>query len=113
MKTENNFKIGLRMAQSYSSSLRNIFFSAIAITGIQTTVLAQPPAKTTAPKVEALPVYTRPNWWFGAAAGANFNFDRGTTQQLTSSLTVPTAFRHGQGLGLYLAPLAEYHRPDS
>lgn len=101
------------MARSYSSSFRNIFFSAIALTGIQTTLKAQPPAKSDEPKVEALPVYTSPKWWFGAAAGANFNFYQGTTQQLNSSLTVPTAFRHGQGLGLYLAPLMEYHRPDS
>jgi len=100
------------MARSYSYSLRNIFFSAIAITGVQSTLQAQAPVKANEPKVEALPVYTKPNWWFGAAAGANFNFYQGTTQQLTSSLTVPTAFGHGQGIGLYLAPLVEYHRPD-
>jgi outer membrane protein OmpA-like peptidoglycan-associated protein len=113
MKTENNFRLGSCMGQSYSSSLRNILFSSIVITGIQTTVMAQPPAKADEPKVVALPQYTRPNWWFGVAGGANFNFYQGTTQQLTSGLTVPTAFRLGQGLGLYLAPLVEYHRPDS
>src|SRR6185369_1025128 len=32
---------------------------------------------------------------------------------LNSSLTVPTAFGHGKGVGLYLAPLVEYHKPDS
>ena len=113
MKTKNNFKIGSRMARSYSLSLRNILFGAIALTGVQTTLLAQAPATGIQPKVEELPVYTRPNWWFGAAAGANFNFFQGTTQQLNSSMTVPTAFRHGQGVGLYLAPLIEYHKPDS
>jgi outer membrane protein OmpA-like peptidoglycan-associated protein len=112
MKTKNNFKIRSRIARSYSSSLRNIFFSAIAITGIQTTLKAQPPAKSSDPKVEALPVYTKPNWWLGVAAGANFNFYQGTTQQLNSSLIVPTAFGHGKGVGLYLAPLVEYHRPN-
>ncbi|GHN03086.1 hypothetical protein WSM22_45750 [Cytophagales bacterium WSM2-2] len=65
------------------------------------------------PKAEILPSYTKPNWWFGVAAGANFNFFRGTTQQLNSDLTVPAAFHHGKGLGLFLAPLVEYHRPDS
>src|SRR6185369_7771699 len=113
MKTKNNFKIGSRIARSYSSSLRNILFSAIAITGVQSALKAQPPAKSSEPKVEALPVYTKPNWWFGVAAGANFNFYQGTTQQLNSSLIVPTAFGHGSGIGLYLAPLVEYHKPDS
>src|SRR6478736_4956776 len=113
MKTKNNFKIGSRMARSYSLSLRNILFSAIAITGVQTTLLAQAPAKTSDPVIEQLPVYTKPNWWFGVAAGANFNFFQGTTQQLNSSVTVPTAFGHGKGVGLYLAPLVEYHKPDS
>jgi outer membrane protein OmpA-like peptidoglycan-associated protein len=113
MKTKNNFKRGSRVARSYSSSLRNILFSAIAITGIQTTLKAQPPTKPNESKVEALPVYTKPNWWLGVAAGANFNFYQGTTQQLNSSLIVPTAFGHGKGVGLYLAPLVEYHKPDS
>ncbi len=99
------------MARSYSLSLRNILFSAIAITGIEARLQAQPSA-TGESKVEALPQYTKPNWWFGVAAGANYNIFRGTTQELNSSLTVPTAFRHGQGFGLYLAPLVEYHRPD-
>lgn len=113
MKTKNNFKIGSRMARSYSPSLRNILFSAIAITGLNSTLQAQAPAKAEEPKVEALPQYTKPNWWFGVAGGANFNFYRGTTQELNSSLTVPAAFHHGQGMGLYLGPLVEYHRPDS
>ncbi|WP_373496721.1 OmpA family protein [Aquiflexum sp.] len=57
--------------------------------------------------------YTRPSWRFGAAAGANFNFNQGTTQQLNSSLTVPAGFNHGNGIGLFLGPVIEYHRPDS
>ncbi len=98
MKTKNNFKIGSRIARSYSSSLRNILFSAIAITGIQTTLRASNnrQQRRATPKAEALLVYTKPNWWFGVAAGANFNFYQGTTQQLNSSVTVPTAFGHGQ-----------------
>jgi len=101
------------MARSYSSSLRNILFSAIAITGVQSALQAQAPAKSNEPKVEVLPVYTKPNWWFGVAGGANLNFYKGTTQQLTSSLIVPTAFSNGQGWGLYLGPQVEYHKPDS
>ena len=57
--------------------------------------------------------YTKPSWWFGIAAGANFNFYRGSTQVLNESFTPPTAFHDGFGVGLYAAPLVEYHRPDS
>ncbi len=55
----------------------------------------------------------KPSWWFGAAVGANFNFYQGTTQELNADLTVPAGFRHGNGTGLYLAPVIEFHRPDS
>lgn len=54
--------------------------------------------------------YTRPAWKFGVAAGANFNFNQGLTQQLNSSLTVPAGFNHGNGVGLFLGPVIEYHR---
>lgn len=52
-----------------------------------------------------------PVWWFGAAAGLNLNLYWGTTQELNSGFTTPTAFHKGIGAGLYLAPLIEY-RPD-
>jgi hypothetical protein len=54
--------------------------------------------------------YSKPSWWFGAAGGANFNFYRGSTQQLNGDLTVPTAFNNGKGVGIYAAPLIEFHR---
>lgn len=57
--------------------------------------------------------YTRPAWKFGAAAGANFNFNQGLTQQLNSNLTVPAGFNHGNGVGLFLGPVIEYHHPES
>ena len=57
--------------------------------------------------------YTKPSWWFGVAGGANFNFYRGSTQQLTADFTPPTAFHNGDGVGLFLAPLLEFHRPES
>jgi outer membrane protein OmpA-like peptidoglycan-associated protein len=56
---------------------------------------------------------TKPSWWFGAAVGANFNFYQGTTQELNSDFTVPAGFRHGNGTGLFLAPVVEFHRPNS
>ncbi len=57
--------------------------------------------------------YEKPNWLFGVAAGANFNFYRGTTQRLNSNLTVPTAFKDGEGIGVFAAPLVEYHFTNS
>jgi len=57
--------------------------------------------------------YTRPSWWFGAAAGANFDYYRGSTQNLNKYLTVPTTFHEGDGVGLFIAPLVEFHRPQS
>ena len=43
--------------------------------------------------------YSRPNWFFGVAGGANLNFYRGTTQQLTNDLTVLSPFNNGYGTG--------------
>lgn len=56
---------------------------------------------------------TKPSLWFGAAAGANFNFHRGSTHELNESFTPPVAFHDGFGVGLYLAPTIEYYRPNS
>lgn len=57
--------------------------------------------------------YAKPSWWFGVAGGANFNFYRGSTQHLNTDFTPPTAFHNGDGVGLFLAPLLEFHRPES
>jgi outer membrane protein OmpA-like peptidoglycan-associated protein len=57
--------------------------------------------------------YARPSWKFGVAAGANLNYFNGSTQQLTSSFTPPTAFHKGDGIGVYVAPSIEYYRPNS
>ena len=57
--------------------------------------------------------YTKPTWYFGAAVGANFNFYRGSTQTINSTLISYPAFHNGSGVGLYLAPLVEFHKPDS
>jgi outer membrane protein OmpA-like peptidoglycan-associated protein len=51
---------------------------------------------------------TQPTWWFGVSGAANFNFYGGTTQQLTNSLIVPTAFHRGQGVRPYGSVLVEY-----
>ncbi|MDA3943067.1 MAG: outer membrane beta-barrel protein [Bacteroidetes bacterium] len=57
--------------------------------------------------------YTQPTWRFGVAAGANFNFHEGTTQQLTNDFMVGTAFGDAKGVGLFAAPVIEYHRPGT
>lgn len=54
---------------------------------------------------------TQPVWWFGASAAANFNFYRGTTQMLNSSVTTPTAFHKGNSVRPYFSLLTEY-RPN-
>lgn len=63
-------------------------------------------------QAQALP-YTAPSWWFGVASGANVNFHNGTIQQLNKAFTAPVLFTKGNGVGLYLAPSVEFHRPDS
>ncbi len=53
----------------------------------------------------------QPKWWFGGAAGANFNGYNGTTQILNDSITTPNPFHRGSGVGPYLTFGVEY-RPN-
>jgi outer membrane protein OmpA-like peptidoglycan-associated protein len=102
MKTESIFNKGSRRAGSaYFPNIKKLFFASLILMGLGATLQAQD-AK-----------YSNPSWWFGAAAGANLNYYNGSTQQLNLDLTVPSTFHKGNGVGLYLAPLIEYHRPDS
>src|SRR6478609_4883741 len=55
--------------------------------------------------------FIKPSWWFGVAGGANFNFYQGSTQKLNNDLTLPAAFHNGNGVGLFLGPMAEFHKP--
>ncbi|MBC7642070.1 MAG: OmpA family protein, partial [Flavobacterium sp.] len=57
--------------------------------------------------------YTKPSWWFGAAAAANLNFYRGSTQQLNADFKSPTAFHNGFGANPYVAIDIEYQRSKS
>ena len=90
-------------------SPNNLNFKSVAIVAltwwsIQTQVQAQ----------ETLVVkYAKPTWLFGAAAGANFNFYRGSTNQLNANFTPPATFHEGDGIGLFIAPLVEYRPADS
>jgi len=86
----------------FNLNVKSLLLSVFIITGIQAPLKAQ----TQDPVI-------KPSWWFGAAAGANFNFYRGSTQQLNENFTPPVAFRDGFGTGLYLAPTIEYYRPNT
>ncbi|MEI6059052.1 MAG: outer membrane beta-barrel protein, partial [Bacteroidota bacterium] len=102
MKLKINLPKGSRQAWSpYSLTVKSMIIGAFMLTGFQVSLQAQ--------EVQ----FTRPTWFFGVAGGANLNFFRGSTQQLNSDLTVPTTFHDGFGAGLFVAPLVEYHRPDS
>jgi outer membrane protein OmpA-like peptidoglycan-associated protein len=102
MKANTYFKKGSHMTWSpYILLIKSLILSALILTAIEATVNAQDT------------LYTKPSWWFGGAVGANFNFYHGSTQELNSELTVPAVFHKGSGVGLYLAPLLEFHRPDS
>jgi len=80
---------------------------AVALLGLQTPVKAQ--AQTQEDTVQ----YTKPSWYFGVAGGGNFNFYRGTTQELKAGRIVPKAFHDGNGVGLFIAPLIEYRPANS
>jgi len=57
--------------------------------------------------------YSKPSWFFGVAGAANFNFYRGSTNMLNAGFTPPVTFHDGEGVGLFIAPNIEYHKPDS
>jgi outer membrane protein OmpA-like peptidoglycan-associated protein len=102
MKLKTNLKKEPRKAWiPYNLIIKSFFISASILTGILTTVQAQETQ------------YTKPSWLFGVAGGANFNFYNGSTHQLSTAFTPPATFHEGQGIGLYVAPLIEFHRPDS
>ncbi|NGY38833.1 OmpA family protein [Flavobacterium sp. XN-5] len=85
-------------------AIKSIGIVALAWLSLQTTVHAQ----------ETIEVkYAKPSWYFGAAAGANFNFYRGSTQQMNESFRSPKTFHDGFGAGLFIAPLLEYRPADS
>jgi outer membrane protein OmpA-like peptidoglycan-associated protein len=57
--------------------------------------------------------YTQPSWMFGVAVGTNSNFYRGATFMLNEGFTPPTAFHNGLGIGFFIAPNIEYHKPGT
>lgn len=93
---------GLRKAQSpFARIILSAVLSVLILTGIHFPVNAQAQQ------------YTQPSWWFGLAAAANVNFHLGSTQQLNADFMTLSAFHDGDGVGLYVAPLIAYYRPDT
>ncbi len=108
MKFQNNLSTASRKVwRSLKQAMQVSLLGALCFTGLQSNVQAQ---KVLDP---AAPQYTRPSWWFGLAGGGNLNFYNGSTQRLTADLVAPVAFHQGLGLGLFVAPLVEYHKPTS
>jgi outer membrane protein OmpA-like peptidoglycan-associated protein len=103
--SKTNFKKGSRITRfPYNLIVTSVIAGMFILNAGQSPLQAQETPKTT---------YTQPSWWFGAAGGANFNFYEGSTQHLTNDFMVPTAFGDGQGIGLFAAPLIEFHRPGT
>ncbi len=102
MKLKINLEKGPRKAWSpYNLIIKGVVIGAFILIGINAPLQAQ--------ETE----YTRPSWLFGVAGGANFNFYNGSTHQLDATFAPPVTFHEGQGIGLFVAPLIEYHSPDS
>lgn len=85
-------------------TFKSIGLLTVAWLSFQTSVQAQKTLEVT---------YTKPSWYFGVVGGANFNFYRGSTQQMNASFTSPKTFHNGLGTGLFIAPLLEYRPADS
>ncbi len=102
MKYKSLLEVGSRIARfPYRKSFKSLGVFALLLTGSMAPLQAQEET------------FTKPSWWFGAAVGGNINFYEGSTQQLNSDLTLLKAFDEGAGVGLFLAPLVEFHRPES
>jgi len=102
MKAKTNFKQGLYIPLFPKNlTFKSILTVALVWLSIQLPVQAQ--------EIQ----YTKPTWWFGVAAGANFNFYDGSTYKLNAGFTPPATFHEAKGVGLFVAPLLEYQRPDS
>lgn len=83
-------------------SIKSLILSAILYLGVPMFLQAQ--VTTT---------YSQSPVRIGIAAGANFNFYRGSTQMLNPTFTAPVAFNYADGVGFFIAPLIEYVHPTS
>ncbi|MFV8369901.1 OmpA family protein [Flavobacterium sp. LB2R40] len=105
MDNINNLKKELRQSWTPNNlPIKSLLLVSLTWLSVQTSLKAQ----------ETLEVkYAKPSWYFGVAGGANFNFYRGSTNQLNAGFTPPATFHDGDGTGLFVAPLLEYRPADS
>lgn len=102
MKAKNNFNENSCQTWFSNLTLKSILLVILVWFNVQNSVIHSQEVQ-----------YTKPSWWFGVAGGANFNFYEGSTHQLTSDFTPPVTFHEGDGIGLFVAPLIEYYRPET
>jgi hypothetical protein len=102
METKTTLIKESRIARSiYFLIMKSVILSSVILTGIHSTVQSQ------------VSQGAKHSWWFCIATVANVNFYRGSTQELNSVIISPVAFHNGKGIGLYVAPFVEFHRPGS
>ncbi len=97
----NNIRATHLVWRPNAKTVKSVLFIAFILASVQATLHAQESQ------------FSKPSWWFGAAGGANFNFHDASIQRLNSDFTAPVAFNKSNDVGLYLAPLVEFHHPDS
>lgn len=102
MKAKNNFNENSCQTWFPNITLKSILLIILVWFNVQNSVIHSQEVQ-----------YTKPSWWFGVAGGANFNFYEGSTHQLSSDFTPPVTFHEGDGIGLFVAPLIEYYRPET
>ncbi len=102
MKSEKNHKsVSSKLCNALHPLLKSILIITLSVTGFQISLRGQ------------TPLFERPAWTFGIAGAANYNTSSGTTQQLSTTFRAPVPFRGGDGVGLFLAPVIQYHHPDA
>lgn len=89
---------------------KTLIISVLMMIGVQTNLLAQDNQKVLETSKDTIQI--KPSFWIGAAIGGNFNFYRGSTQDINADLFSYPAFHNGYGVGLFLAPTLIYHNPD-
>jgi outer membrane protein OmpA-like peptidoglycan-associated protein len=105
MNIISHLKKGSRHAWSPDNlPIKSLFLASLTWLSFQTAIQAQ--------EVQIIK-YAKPSWYFGVAGGANFNFYRGSTNQLDAGFTPPATFKDGDGVGLFIAPMLEYRPADS
>jgi outer membrane protein OmpA-like peptidoglycan-associated protein len=102
MKAKTNFNENT--SQTWLSS--NLSFKSIIVIAI---VWLNTVASIQAQEIQ----YTKPSWKFGVAGGANFNYYQGSTNQLNTNFTPLATFHDAKGIGLFVAPVMEYHRANT